>query len=70
MFYSEKWNFFKKLGTLLNPFAPDDFAEKHVLKLVEQFCGHRRAVMSWNLPQSRSQVVHFNSRPSDPHAKC
>ena len=38
--------FFKKLGTLLNPFAPGDFAEKRVLKLVESFSGHCRAVKS------------------------
>ena len=24
----------------INPFAPEDFAEKHVLKLVEWFSGH------------------------------
>ena len=38
--------FFKKLGTLLNPFAPGDFAEKGVLKLVEWFSGHCRAIKS------------------------
>ena len=30
----------------LNPFAPGDFAEKHVLKLVEWFSGHCRAIKS------------------------
>ena len=30
----------------LNPFAPEDFAEKHVLKLVEWFSGHCFAVKS------------------------
>ena len=30
----------------LNPFAPGDFAEKRVLKLVEWFCGHCRAIKS------------------------
>ena len=29
---------------LFNPFAPGDFAEKHVLKLVEWFSGHCRAI--------------------------
>ena len=29
-----------------NPFAPGDFAEKRVLKLVEWFSGHCRAVKS------------------------
>ena len=29
---------------LLNPFAPGDFAEKRVLKLVEWFSGHCRAI--------------------------
>ena len=28
----------------LNPFAPGDFAEKRVLKLVEWFSGHCRAI--------------------------
>ena len=30
----------------INPFAPGDFAEKRVLKLVEWFSGHRRAIKS------------------------
>ena len=30
----------------IKPFAPGDFAEKHLLKLVEWFSGHRRAVES------------------------
>ena len=29
-----------------NPFAPGDFAEKHILKLVEWFSGHCRAIKS------------------------
>ena len=29
-----------------NPFAPRDFAEKRVLKLVEWFSGHCRAIKS------------------------
>ena len=28
----------------VNPFAPGDFAEKRVLKLVEWFSGHCRAI--------------------------
>ena len=32
--------------SLLNPFAPGDFAEKRVLKLVEWFSGHCRAIKS------------------------
>ena len=35
LFYAKKWIFFRKLSTLLNPFAPGDFAEKRVLKLAE-----------------------------------
>ena len=31
---------------ILNPFAPGDFAEKHVLKLAEWFSGHYRAIKS------------------------
>ena len=30
----------------INPFAPGDFAEKRVLKLVEWFSGHYRAIKS------------------------
>ena len=30
----------------INPFAPGDFAEKHVLKLVEWFSGHCRSIKS------------------------
>ena len=33
-------------GDCLNPFAPGDFAEKSVLKLVEWFSGHYRAIKS------------------------
>ena len=33
-------------GGQLNPFAPGDFAEKRVLKLVEWFSGHCRAIKS------------------------
>ena len=35
------WN---GLENVLNPFAPGDFAEKRVLKLVEWFSGHCRAI--------------------------
>ena len=31
---------------LFNPFAPEDFAEKRVLKLVKWFSGHCRAIKS------------------------
>jgi len=31
---------------LVNPFAPGDFAEKRILKLVEWFSGHCRAIKS------------------------
>ena len=34
------------LKTLFNPFAPGDFAEKRVLKLVEWFSDHCRAIKS------------------------
>ena len=30
----------------VNPFAPGDFAEKRVLRLVEWFSGHCRAIKS------------------------
>ena len=30
--------------------APGDFAEKRILKLVEWFSGHCRAIKSYNLP--------------------
>ena len=35
-----------KPSLFLNPFAPGDFAEKHVLKVVEWFSGHCRAIKS------------------------
>ena len=43
----------------LNPFTPGNFAEKRVLKLVEPFSGHCRAIESQNLPQSSLQVTDF-----------
>ena len=46
LFYAEQWIFLRKLGTLLNPFAPREFAGKRVLKLVERFSGHCRAIKS------------------------
>ena len=33
-------------STFFHPFAPGDFAEKRVLKLVEWFSGHCRAIKS------------------------
>ena len=33
-------------STLFNPFAPGDFAEKRVLRLVEWFSGHCCAIKS------------------------
>jgi len=41
LFYAEKWIFFKNLGTLLNPFAPGDFAEKT--------CFEASRVVFWSL---------------------
>ena len=46
LFYAEKWIFLKKLGALLNPFAPGDFAKKRVLKVVEWFSCHCHAIKS------------------------
>ena len=46
LFYAEKWVFLKRPSTLLNPFAPGEFAEKRVLKLVERFSSHCRAIKS------------------------
>ena len=39
-------NSFLRLKKLINPFAPRDFAEKRVLKLVEWFSSHCRAIKS------------------------
>ena len=36
----------QSLSCELNPFAPRDFAEKRVLRLVEWFSGHCRAIKS------------------------
>ena len=51
--------FFFPLFTLFNPFAPENFAEKRVLKLVEPFSGHCLAKKSQYLPQSCLQVTPF-----------
>ena len=45
----------------VNTFALGDFAEKCILKLVEWFSGHYRAIKSENLTQCRLQVVHFTA---------
>ena len=42
---SNKQNFWP-IFLVINPFAPGDFAEKRVLKLVEWFSGHCRAIKS------------------------
>ena len=57
----------KNILTKINPFAPGDFAEKCVLKLVEWFSGHCQAIKSltYHKPIYRS----YTSRPSDPDAK-
>ena len=50
----------------VNPFAPGDFAEKRVLKLVERFSGHCRAVLAktyHNLPLPRHSFFFSCSRP-------
>ena len=53
---------------MVNPFAPGDFAEKHLLKLAEWFSGHCRAVI-------RAKTYHKavcwleTSWPSKPVAK-
>ena len=36
----------KEKNSIINPFAPGDFAEKRVLKLVERFSGHCRTSKS------------------------
>ena len=36
----------RNVWEIVNPFAPGDFAEKRVLKLVEWFSGHCRAIKS------------------------
>ena len=41
--YSFMW---PKLIVNINPFAPGDIAEKRILKLVEWFSGHCRAIKS------------------------
>ena len=41
-----KWYNVTFFVLIFNPFAPGDFAEKRVLKLVEWFSGHCRAIKS------------------------
>ena len=38
--------FFFHFIPFINPFTPGDFAEKHILKLVEWFSDHCRAIKS------------------------
>ena len=42
---------FLRLNSLLNPFAPGDFAEKRILKLVEWFSGHCHAILGLKVTQ-------------------
>ena len=44
---------------LFNPFAPENVAEKHVLKFVKPFSGHCLAIKSHDLPQKCLQVIPF-----------
>ena len=41
-----KFTIFALFYFVFNPFAPGDFAQKRVLKLVEWFSGHCRAIKS------------------------
>ena len=62
IFLLENW--FWKLLVLINPFAPGDFAEKSILKLVEWFSGH--CVMLWRAKTYHKPVYRsYFSRPSD-----
>ena len=57
--------FFKKsLHESTNPFTPGNFAENHVLKLVEPFSGHRQAIKN-----EKTVCRSCTSPPSDPDAK-
>ena len=46
-------------NSFFNPFARGYFAEKCVLKLVDWFSCHCRAIKSSNLPESHLQVIQF-----------
>ena len=65
--YHPWWRAFNFIIISINPFAPGDFAEKRVLKLVEWFSGHCRAIKSYHLPEPVYRS--YTSRPSDPDAK-
>ena len=39
-------NYYSPFYDVFNPFAPGDFAEKRILKLVEWFSGHCHAIKS------------------------
>ena len=47
------------LFTLFNPFAPENFAKKRVLKFVKPFSGQCLAINSQDLPQNCLQVIPF-----------
>ena len=67
VFFSFQFTFLFAFLSCFNPFAPGDFAEKRVLKLVEWFSGHCHVIKSrtYHKPVYRS----YTSRPSDPDAK-
>ena len=54
-----KVDFLQKLGTLLNPFTPGNFAEKQVLSRLT-ICDLSHALVSWQLVShvfSKSQTI-------------
>ena len=53
----------------INPLATRDLAEKHVLKLVEGFFGHCRAVQLRAKPPYKPVSSLYTPRPFQPGAK-
>ena len=52
-------NLYFHMVLFINPFAPENFAEKCILKLDKLFSGHCLAIKSLSLPQSPLQVGYF-----------
>ena len=53
-------------GEWVNPFTPGDFAKKRVLKLVEWFSGHCRAIKNLNV---KTNDVTKGRKDLDPHGR-
>ena len=61
LFYAQKWISLKKLGTLLNPLTPENFAKKCLLKRFKPLLGRCLAKKNGNCAKPCIQVEHYTS---------